>query len=133
MHIKHLGQFVRAEVVEQRGALTHGFWQRASKADMARVVKGRIEEPKTVQSAAQVETLGGSEETARSEVRLPFLEGVYLLVLLRDSARCDDLFEQSVGDGNITMDMGRLRGVLCDDLNDVVQRSVFGFCGVGED
>jgi hypothetical protein len=100
---------------------------------MARVVKGRIEEPKTVQSAAQVETLGGSEETARSEVRLPFLEGVYLLVLLRDSARCDDLFEQSVGDGNITMDMGRLRGVLCDDLNDVVQRSVFGFCGVGED
>jgi len=96
-------------------------------------VEGRIEQPEAIESAAQVEALNRREETAGSKIRLPFLEGVYLLVLLRNPACCYDLSEQSVGNGYVAMDVGRLRGVLCNDLNDVIQRSVFGFCGVRED
>lgn len=35
MHVEHLGQLVGAEVVQQRGALTHGLWQRAGKTNVA--------------------------------------------------------------------------------------------------
>lgn len=83
-------------------------------------MEGRVEEPQAVQSAAEIIALCSREQTAGSEVCLPLLERVHLLVLLRYSGGRNDLLDQGVGDGYFAADMGGLRWVLGQDLDDVV-------------
>jgi hypothetical protein len=93
------------------------------------IVEGAGVEPEAVDGAAEGVAFEVGEETAVGVVVLPFLEWVDVFVALGYSTGLDDLLKEHLRYGYLTMSVRRLRCVLRQKLQDILDRSVLGICG----
>ena len=133
VHIKHLGQLLCGAVVQECGALADNLGDAAAGADVSGVVEGFCEEPEAVDGAADEVSFAGCQQASAGDVRFPFLERVDFFPMLGDSADINDLPDQSIRDWDGAVDVSRLRGVVGDELNCVVDRPKLGFGGLRKD
>ena len=112
MNVEHLRQLYGAEIMEESGSLVESGRMGPCRPDEVTCMKCLGVEPESIHSTTEPVALMGTEEATIGKIGLPFLQRVDVFPLLGDAADFDHLLEKCVGDGNSTVDVCGLGGVL---------------------
>ena len=97
------------------------------------IVKSASKEPKAIQCFSQGKTFVDGKRSSILEVGLPFLERVDFFVLDSHLPCFDKRSDQGQREWSMAVYVGGLRGIVRDELHNIVQRTVLGFSSLAQD